>query len=287
MVRAQFEEEDRKNSANLDNIMLQGMSGEMITLNQLVTKTKAETPQVIQRRNGKNFVYVTASTASKDMASVNAQMRQAVDTFQLPTGYNIAMGDELRRIQEDQSTFFSILIMSILLIYIVMAALFESYLLPLSILTTVPMAFMGVVWLMYLTGTPMDTIAFIGCILMVGVVVNNGIVIVDHINSLRKTGMDRYDAIIQGGRDRLRPVLMTALTTILGALPLAIGGRLGQPAAVSLGMSMIGGLMAGTFLTLFVVPLFYSFVDDAQKWISLYIGELFPKTDKIGGAAKG
>jgi HAE1 family hydrophobic/amphiphilic exporter-1 len=287
VVRAQFEEEDRKNSANLDNIMMMGSNGEMITLNQLVTKTKAETPQVIQRRNGKNFVYVTASSASKDMSTVNAQMRQAVDTFQLPTGYNIAMGDELRQIQEDQSNFFSILIMAVLLIYIVMAALFESYLLPLSILTTVPMAFMGVVWLMWVTGTPMDTIAFIGCILMVGVVVNNGIVIVDHINALRKTGMDRYEAIIQGGRDRLRPVLMTALTTILGALPLAIGGRLGQPAAVSLGMSMIGGLMAGTVLTLFVVPLFYSFVDDAQKWISSYAGELFPKTSKIGGAAKG
>jgi len=284
VVRAQFEEADRQNSANLDNIMMMGQTGEMVTLSQLVTKTKADTPQQINRRNGKNFVYVTASTAGKDMAGVNDQMRLAVDSFQLPTGYNIAMGDELRQIQEDQSNFFSILIMSVLLIYIVMAALFESYLLPLSILTTVPMAFLGVVWLMYVTGTPMDTIAFIGCILMVGVVVNNGIVIIDHINSLRKEGMERYDAIIQGGRDRLRPVLMTALTTILGALPLALGEQLGQPAAVSLGMSMIGGLMAGTFLTLFVVPLFYSFVDDAQKWISLYIGELFPKANKIGGA---
>ncbi|MFP6617630.1 MAG: efflux RND transporter permease subunit, partial [Candidatus Hydrogenedentota bacterium] len=186
----------------------------------------------------------------------------------------VAMGDELRGIEDNQSNFFSLLLMAVLLIFIVMSALFESCLLPLSILTTVPMAFLGVIWLMFLTGTSMDTIAFIGCILMVGVVVNNGIVIVDHINQLRKEGLDRYDAIVQGGLNRLRPVLMTALTTILGAIPLAIGGRIGEPATVSLGMSMIGGLSAGTVLTLFVVPLFYSFIDDLQQWIMRFFGVL-------------
>ena len=120
----------------------------------------------------------------------------------------------------------------------------------------------------------MDTVAFIGCILMVGVVVNNGIVIVDHINQLRKEGLPRHEAIVQAGQDRLRPVLMTALTTILGAIPLAIGGRIGEPAAVSLGMSMIGGLTAGTFLTLLVVPLFYSLVDDVQDWCRRFLGEV-------------
>lgn len=273
-VWGQFREEDRKNTNNLNNIMMAGSDGTMVTMNQLVTKHRTETPRVIQRRNGKNFVYAVGSVASKNLNDIHTAMRGLVSNFEMPTGYNVAMGDELRGIEDNQSNFFSLLLMAVLLIFIVMSALFESCLLPLSILTTVPMAFLGVIWLMFLTGTSMDTIAFIGCILMVGVVVNNGIVIVDHINQLRKEGLDRYDAIVQGGLNRLRPVLMTALTTILGAIPLAIGGRIGEPATVSLGMSMIGGLSAGTVLTLFVVPLFYSFIDDLQQWIMRFFGEL-------------
>jgi HAE1 family hydrophobic/amphiphilic exporter-1 len=108
---------------------------------------------------------------------------------------------------------------------------------------------------------------------MVGVVVNNGIVIVDHIHQLRREGASRFDAVIQGGANRLRPVLMTALTTILGALPLVaplVFPRVGNPATISLGCALIGGLAMGTLLTLFVVPLFYTFVDDFQRWLLRY-----------------
>lgn len=273
-VWAQFEEADRQNQGNLDNIMLAGESGSLVTLNQLVDKKRTETPRTIQRRNGKNFVWITGNVAGKDIGQMYKSLGELNESFDMPTGYSISFGDELQGLEEDQGNFFSLLIMAVLLIFIVMSALFESVLLPLSILTTVPLAFLGVAWIMFITGTPMDTIAFIGCILMVGVVVNNGIVIVDHINQLRKQGLDRYDAIIQGGKNRLRPVLMTAITTILGAIPLAIGGRIGEPATVSLGMSMIGGLTAGTFLTLFVVPLFYSFIDDLQLWLKRFWAEI-------------
>jgi HAE1 family hydrophobic/amphiphilic exporter-1 len=128
---------------------------------------------------------------------------------------------------------------------------------------------------MFLTGTALDTIGLIGCILMAGVVVKNGIVIVDHVNQLRKTGLDRFEAVMQGGSHRLRPVLMTALATILGALPLLaplLSPRLGSPATISLGCAMIGGLITGTVLTLFIVPLFYTLVDDFQLWLSRYLG---------------
>ena len=276
-VWAQFQAEDRKNRANLDNVMIRGSTGSMVMLNQLVTSRKADTPRRINRRNGKNFVYVTASTAGPNLANVRYSLRNIVDSFELPTGYSLVLGDELRGLQEDQSNFFSILLLAVVLIFIVMSALFESCLIPLSILTSVPLAFLGVIWTMYLTGTPMDTIAFIGCILMVGVVVNNGIVIVDHITNLRRQGLSRFDAIIRSGHDRIRPVLMTALTTILGATPLVaplVFERIGQPATVSLGCALIGGLTAGTLLTLFVVPLFYTFVDDFQRWIMSYLGSV-------------
>jgi HAE1 family hydrophobic/amphiphilic exporter-1 len=123
----------------------------------------------------------------------------------------------------------------------------------------------------------MDTVAFIGCILMVGVVVNNGIVIVDHITQLRRDGVPRFDAVMQGGNNRLRPVLMTALTTILGALPLVAPlafPHIGNPATVSLGCTIIGGLATGTLLTLFVVPLFYTFIDDLQNWLLKYFAAI-------------
>lgn len=200
------------------------------------------------------------------------------------------MGEELAELDTSRANFATALLLSIVLIYIVMGALFESYVLPLSILTTVPLAFLGVYWGMYITQTPMDTIAYIGCILLVGIVVNNGIVIIDHINQLRNEGMDRFSAIIEGGHHRLRPVLMTALTTILGCVPLAIGGGVGsQVSFTSLGRALIGGLTTGTFLTLIVVPLFYSLIDDLRLWslqflatlVRLAKGRPTPRTEAI------
>jgi HAE1 family hydrophobic/amphiphilic exporter-1 len=265
-VWTQFREADRKTRANLDNVLVLGETGRLIPLNQLVTTKKVDTPRSISRLDGKNYVQVSAHTSSKDMAALQADMQHIAGSFELPPGYSISLGEEFEGLEENLNNFFTSLILAIFLIYIVMSALFESTLLPLSILTSVPLAFIGVVWAMYLTHTPLDTVSFIGCILMVGVIVNNGIVIVDHINTLRRTGLERTEAIIQAGRDRIRPVLMTAITTILGALPIAIGGTPGRDAVVGLGRAMIGGLAAGTLLTLFVVPLFYLFIDDVRTW---------------------
>src|SRR5690606_19390263 len=118
-------------------------------------------------------------------------------------------------------------------------------------------------------------VAFIGCILMVGVVVNNGIIVIDHINQLRRGGRDRTAAILQGGRDRLRPVMMTALTTILGCVPLALGGGVGREISfTSLGRALIGGMTTGTLLTLVVVPLCYTLIDDARTWFLRYFADL-------------
>lgn len=277
-VWAQFQAADRRSRSNLENITLRGEQGAMVTMNQLIRTQKAETPQTINRRNGKNFIYITAMTPKGNLAKVNGMLRDVTENFELPLGYSVDLGDELRSMQEDQRNFASILLLAVVLIFIVMAALFESVLLPLSILTSVPLAFLGVVWTITVAnqfgkGVAMDTVAFIGCILMVGVVVNNGIVIVDHITHLRRQGMSRLEAVVQGGHDRVRPVLMTALTTVLGALPLVAPlffPRIGNPATISLGCALIGGLSAGTLLTLFIVPLFYTFVDDFQDWVMRY-----------------
>jgi HAE1 family hydrophobic/amphiphilic exporter-1 len=184
------------------------------------------------------------------------------------------MGQEISELQKTLDNVKQALAFAITLVYLVMAALFESFLLPLSILTTVPMAFVGIYWVMYLTGTPMDNVSYIGSILMCGIIVNNGIVIVDRINQLRIEGVERTAAICQAGINRFRPVMMTALTTILGCVPIAIGTGGSSDALNGLGRTLVGGLSMGTFLTLFLVPLFYSLIDDFKEWILHYAGGL-------------
>jgi len=274
-VWAQFREEDRKRRDNLDNVAVMGLAGGLVPLNQLVDYERTESPASIRRIDGKNVVNLEANVSTENYTLIQRQLKKVIASFDLPLGYSIELGDEFEQINRNVTNFVRTLIMAIILIYIVMSALFESYVLPLSIMTSVPISFVGVYWMLFLTGTSLDTIAFIGCILMVGVVVNNGIVIVDHINTLRRRGMARHEAIVQSGRDRFRPVMMTAITTILGCLPLAIGSEYGSRVTFqSLGRALIGGLTTGTLLTLFVVPLFYSLIDDARTWFLHFFANL-------------
>jgi hydrophobic/amphiphilic exporter-1 (mainly G- bacteria), HAE1 family len=269
-VQAQFQSEDRRNMADLDNVTLQGSTGTLVPLSQLVQKQKAQSPKAIQRVNGKNVVVVTAQATTENLTSVKRDLDELIAQFHLPLGYDIETGEELTELDVNLKSFNRALILALILIYVVMGALFESYLLPLSILTSVPLAFIGVYWGLFLTNTQMDAIALVGAILMCGVVVNNGIVIVDHINQLRRRGCDRREAILKAADDRYRPVMMTALTTIGGCIPLAMGTSLGEVAFHSLGRALIGGLTTGTLLTLFVVPVFYSLIDDLRLWFLDY-----------------
>lgn len=274
-VWAQFREEDRKSKDNLDNVAVFGAAGSLIPLTHLVEVTKEKSPARIRRIDGKNVVNLTAKISTKDFMKIQEQLRGLIRYFDLPLGYSIKLGAEFEQLQEAATGYVTAMVLAILLVYIVMAALFESYLLPLSILTTVPISFVGVYWFMFLMSIPLDTVAFIGCILMVGIVVNNGIVIIDHMNNLRKKGMPLIEAVVQAGDDRFRPVMMTALTTILGCLPLTFGAS-GPNAATfkSLGGALTGGLTVGTLLTLFVVPVCYAVVDDLRLWIIEYIAGL-------------
>lgn len=269
-VWAQFSEEDRTSRANLENVAILNQSGDLVPLAQLVDFQKARSPSAIRRVNSKNVVSITATTRTRDLGGVMNDLRSLVDNFDMPRGYSIEFGDELANLESDMTAFLTSIFLAIVVIYLIMGALFESYLLPISILVTVPLAAIGVVWSMYMTNTAIDTMTFIGFILLAGIVVNNGIVIVDHINQLRTEGVARYDAILRAGRVRFRPVMMTALTTILGCVPLAVG----EETFSGLGRALIGGLTTGTVLTLFVVPLFYALIDDTREWFSNFVATL-------------
>jgi HAE1 family hydrophobic/amphiphilic exporter-1 len=184
-------------------------------------------------------------------------------------------------------------ILAITFVFLLMGLLFESFVLPVAVIIAVPFAYLGVVWTLYLTDTPLDMMARIGIVILVGVVVNNAIVLVDMANRLRAEGMSRFDALVDAGRHRFRPILMTTMTTVCGLIPMALGNSkvVGMPYA-PLGRTMIGGLMAATLLTLVIVPLFYSYLDDLREHTARVMRAAFRKRDadvvpESGGAAAG
>ena len=201
--------------------------------------------------------------------------------LQLPAGYSFSFGRQWARFQEGQQQSFFGILLAVVLMYIIMAALFESFLHPLTILFTVPFSIIGVAAIFYVTGTTLNSMAFLGILALFGLVVNNGIILVDHINILRREGLSRNDAIRQGGMDRLRPILMTAITSICGLLPLtlpallpeyfpAVRGRSQMWTPVSL--AVLGGLTTSTFLTLIILPTVYSYMDDVSRGCQHLIG---------------
>ncbi len=273
-VWAQFREEDRQSQANLDTIALPGLFGQLTPLHQLTDYAKAPAPSRIKRVNGKNVIGVYARTDTRNLMAVKQQLRELMDSIDLPPMYEFLFGDEFDELEKNLANFTVTMLMAVILIYLVMCALFESLVLPFSIMTTVPLAGIGAIWVLYFTSTPFDSISLIGCILMAGVIVNNGIVIVDHMRHTCAAMGDRNEGIIQAGRDRFKPVMMTAITTILGLVPVALAETGGSATFAGLGRALIGGLVAGTILTLFVVPIFYGLLEDFNSWFRSFLANI-------------
>ncbi|HOV31882.1 MAG TPA: efflux RND transporter permease subunit [Candidatus Hydrogenedens sp.] len=262
-VWLQYREEDRKTKVNIDNLKVISSKGTMVPLRQVVSYEQKPGPETVRRYNGRNVINFRAKTNTDDLALVKRELEKTISKLELPDGYNLSYGIELEEIQTNIANFAVTMSMAIILIYIVMCATFESFLHPFLILTTVPLSLIGSSWTLYLTNSYWDMVTLIGCVLMAGVIVNNGIVVVDHINFLRKEqNISLDDIIVRASKDRFRPVMMTALTTILGLVPLAMAKTGGSVMFSGLGKALVGGLSLGTILTLVVVPVFYSIEED-------------------------
>lgn len=234
-------------------------------------------PASIHRTNRRTGLTVEADLVT---GSIPTDVWMGVDAaladMQLPHGYSWSRGQSFQfEMQEDEAQQLALLL-SIAFVFLLMGVLFESIVLPLAVITTVPMAVAGAFWGLWLTDTSMDTMAGVGLIVLVGVVVNNGIVLVDIVGQLRSEGLERTDALVEAGRRRLRPILMTALTTICGLMPMAVGSAsfIGIPYA-PLGRVVIGGMVASTLLTLVFVPFAYAVLDDVRnagvRWVRLVL----------------
>lgn len=258
-IRVRYAPEYRESLKDVENITVYGSQGQAIKLRELGTVVEALTPPTINRKDRERYVSVTAPVpdgmASSDM---NEAITQKIEEAGLPAGVSWKIGGTY----DDQvSTFQSLgllMVLIVILVFIVMASQFESLTYPFVIMFAVPFAFVGVLIGLVVTGTPMSIMAMVGAVMTIGIVVNNGIVLVDYANLNRERGMGIIRAVVDSGHSRLRPVLMTTLTTVLGMLPLALGKGEGSEVWRGMGMTVAWGLSVSTLVTLVFVPVLYT-----------------------------
>ena len=235
----------------------------------------------IRKENKKSKLRININTKSEGMMAISDEVQRVMSTVQLPEGYSWSLGSGWRRFQESQEQSFMAIILAIIFIYIIMASLFESFVHPFTILLTVPLALFGVAVFFKLTSITLNTTSYLGLLTLFGIVVNNGIILIDHIRKLRNSGMEKIAAIVQGGMDRMRPIIMTAITTIFGVLPLALpvllpdlfpaaGRRAAMWAPIS--VAIIGGLTTSTIFTLVFLPTFYAIFESVTTSVKSFFG---------------
>ncbi len=258
-IRVRLRQEDRVTTLDLDDIGVRTPSGQMIPVSEVTRQEKGRSPTTISRVNGQRVTYVTANLEDNvPLGDAVNQIRADLAQLPLPDGFSIIFSGEYEEQIRAQRDFSLAIIMALILIYMVMAGQFERFLDPLIVMCSVPLAIIGVVPMILLTGDTLNMQSIMGLVMLIGIVVNNAIVLVDYINLLRREqNMDLIPAILEAGRLRLRPILMTALTTILGLLPMALGFGVGAEIQASLARVVIGGLLASTLITLVLIPLIY------------------------------
>lgn len=258
-IIVRLQPKDRLSTLDLDNISIRTANGQVIPVSSVIVKETGRGPTGINRINGQRVTSITANL--EDGVAIGTavdNIRSRLINYNLPAGYSIVYGGEYEEQQKAAKDFNLSIIMALILIYMVMAGQFERFLDPLVVMFSVPLALIGVVPTLLLTGTTINIQSLMGMIMLIGIVVNNAIVLVDYINLMRREQkMELKKAIIEAGKLRLRPILMTTLTTILGLLPLAIGIGAGSEIQASLARVVIGGLSAATLVTLVFIPVVY------------------------------
>jgi HAE1 family hydrophobic/amphiphilic exporter-1 len=261
-VRVKYQEKDRETLQDVEDILITAPLGSQHRLSDFAEISKGEGPVSLFRENQKRKVSVTANFSGRDLGSILANIQSKVAKADLPQGYFVQYGGDIERMRE---TFFSLgaaFILAILLVYMVMAAQFESLLHPFTVMFTVPLGLVGVIGLFLLTGNTLSLPSGLGVIILAGIVVNNGIVLVDYINQLRARGLSREKAIVVGSATKLRAMLLTAIVAIVGMLPMAISKGEGAEMRAPIALAVVGGMVVSTFLMLIVIPILYSIFDD-------------------------
>jgi HAE1 family hydrophobic/amphiphilic exporter-1 len=264
-IRVRLRPEDRLTVQDLSNVPIRTPDGATVPVASLVTVEEGRGPGTVRRINGQRVTYLEATfEEGATLNEVVAGAQAAIAQMNLPEQFSVTFGGEYREQQAAQRDFMISILMALVLIYMVMAGQFERFLDPLIVMLSVPLALIGVVPALLITGTTVNIQSIMGLIMLIGIVVNNAIVLVDYINIMRRErGLPMVDAVVEAGRLRLRPILMTALTTMLGLFPLALGVGAGGDIQAALARVVIGGLFASTLITLVLIPVAYIATEEA------------------------
>jgi HAE1 family hydrophobic/amphiphilic exporter-1 len=250
----------------LEMLPVETPMGTTVPLSEVARIRVEKGPISIQRENQVRVLTVSGSVVGRDIQSASQEIEDLLNDYEMPFGYTYKFGGEVEQIEETFTDLFLVMLLAVALVYMIIAAQFESLIQPLSIMFSVPLALSGGFIGLFVTGLPLNVIGIIGLIILVGIVVNNAIVLVDYINKRRGRGEDRDAAIMKAGPIRIRPIMMTALTTILGLLPMSLGIGEGAELSQSMGVVVIGGLSLSTVLTLVIIPVMYTIFDDISEF---------------------
>ncbi len=261
-ISAWLAEPYRKDLNDLENILLTTRTGEPVLLKNVATIQFNSGPVKIDRKYFQRVIHVTANPVGRDLGSIAEELEARFAELQLPTGFSIRLAGQ---IQQQRETFEGLLfatVLAIVLVYMVMAAQFKSLIDPFIIMFSVPMGLPGVILILFLSNTTLSTTSFMGVIMMLGIVVSNGVLLVDYTNVLRRRGLPLREAVVLAARTRLRPILMTSLATVFGLLPMALGWGVGGETNAPLARAVVGGLSVSTPLTLFLIPTLYLMLEE-------------------------
>lgn len=256
-MKVMYAPEHRESIKDIENILIYNAAGQGVRVKDVGTVVERFTPPTIERKDRERIITVSAIVQGVPMSDVVTAAQQKISQMEIPLGVNIEIAGSYEDQQESFGDLLTLAVLIIVLVYIVMAAQFESYTYPGIIMTSLLFAFSGVFIILYLTGHTLNVMSMIGAIMLIGIVVKNGIVLIDYISLNRERGMSIIKAVVHGGKSRLRPVVMTTLTTILGMVPMAVGSGQGSEMWRPMGTAVIGGLTLSTILTLLFVPSLY------------------------------
>ncbi len=260
-VRIRFSEFDRDSIKDIETITIPTRAGFQIALSDVADFDYGKGPLKIERENRMRKVTITANTTGRAVGKVVDDIKQNLKDFKLPSGYFIEYGGTYKQMADTLTNFGLAFLAALFLIYMIMAAQFESFTQPFVIMCTVPLGIIGVIGGLLIMGMSFSTPAMMGVIILAGIAVNNGIIMIDYVNQLRKKGIEKHEALVEASATRLRPIFITAFTTILGVIPMAFSQSQGSEMRAPLGVAVGGGLLVSTMLTLFVIPVLYSIVD--------------------------
>ena len=257
-IKVVYAPEFRTSIDDIENILIYNAKGEGIRIREIGKVVESVSPPTIERKDRQRIITVQGVVNGEvAMSDIIEDVAPRLDNLEIPSGVIIELSGSFEDQQESFADLGMLAILIIILVYIVMAAQFESYAYPGIIMTSLPFAFTGIILMLWFTGTNLNVMSMIGAIMLIGIVVKNGIVLIDYIQLNRERGMSVRSAVVLGGKSRLRPIVMTALTTILGMLPMAISTGQGAEMWKPMGIAVIGGLTFSTLVTLLYVPAMY------------------------------